>query len=120
LGSFPQDIEHAKKNLKLLHLFSAGANQIIDTPIWKDTNVTITNSSGVHGPQIAEWVILQILAHSQRIQLLLEWQKEHLWGKHLELQSRRDFVGQRIGVLGYGAIGRQSMDISLWLFSSDG
>jgi hypothetical protein len=107
LSSLPVDVKLAK-NLKLIHLFSAGTDRLAETPIWKDTDIPITNSSGVHGPQISEWVILQILANSHKEKLLLEWQKKHYWGKHEELGVIRDSVKQRLGVLGYGAIGRQS------------
>lgn len=96
------------KNLKLIHLASAGANHIANSPIWKETDITLTNSSGVHGPQIAEWVIMQILSHAHKEKLLVEWQKQHKWGKHTEVGFVRDSVGQRLGVLGYGAIGRQT------------
>jgi len=99
-------------NLKLIHLFSAGANHLAETPIWKDTDVTLTNSSGVHGPQIAEWVLLQILSNSHQEKLLVQFQKEHKWARHTELNPVRDGVGQRLGVLGYGAIGRQSTSLT--------
>ena len=91
-----------------MHLFSAGTDRLPETPIWKDTNIPITNSSGVHGPQISEWVILQVLANSHRQKQLLEWQKKHYWGNHRDIGPVVDGVGQRLGVLGYGAIGRQS------------
>jgi phosphoglycerate dehydrogenase-like enzyme len=96
------------KNLKLIHLASAGANHIAESPIWKETDITLTNSSGVHGPQIAEWAVMQILTNSHKEKLMVEWQKQHKWGKHTEVGFVRDVVGQRLGVLGYGAIGRQS------------
>jgi len=99
-------------NLKLIHLGSAGANHIAESPIWKQTDITITNSSGVHGPQIAEWVIMQILTNSHKEKLMVEWQKQHKWGKHADVGSVRDSVGQRLGVLGYGAIGRQTARIA--------
>jgi phosphoglycerate dehydrogenase-like enzyme len=95
------------KNLKFIHLISAGADRLASTPIWKDTDVPFTNSSGVHGPQIAEWVILQILSASHKEKQMVEWQKNHIWGKGSDLGTVRDGVGQRLGVLGYGAIGRQ-------------
>lgn len=95
------------KNIKFVHLVSAGADRLSETPIWKETDIPITNSSGVHGPQIAEWVILQILSASHKEKLLVEWQKKHIWGSHKALGDIRDGVGQRLGVLGYGAIGRQ-------------
>lgn len=78
------------------------------SPIWKETRITITNSSGVHGPQIAEWVILQILSHFHRQKLLLELQRRHVWGSDKVPREQQDGVGQTLGVLGYGAIGRQA------------
>ncbi|TVY38000.1 D-2-hydroxyacid dehydrogenase [Lachnellula subtilissima] len=96
------------KNLKFIHLFSAGADRLPETPIWKETDIPFTNSSGVHGPQISEWVILQILSASHKEKVMVEWQKKHIWGNQSELGSVRDGVGQRLGVLGYGAIGRQT------------
>jgi len=109
LFTFPPDMSMTP-NLRLVHLFSAGANQLMDTPVWK-SDVTITNSSGVHGPQIAEWVIMQILTNSHREKLLVEWQSKHVWGKHDEIGPVKDSVKQRLGVLGYGAIGRQTARI---------
>ena len=50
------------------------------------------------------------LVHSHSYNLLHDWQTQHNWGKgssHPKLRSNRDFVGQRLGVLGYGSIGRQ-------------
>lgn len=51
---------------------------------------------------------MQILAHSHKQKTLLKWQEEHKWGKHPELGPLKDGVGQRLAVLGYGSIGRQS------------
>ena len=50
------------------------------------------------------------LVSSHSYNLLHDWQTQHHWGKgssHPSLRSNRDFVGQRLGVLGYGSIGRQ-------------
>ncbi|KAF7877619.1 hypothetical protein EAF04_001291 [Stromatinia cepivora] len=110
LSSLPPSAEKAK-NLKLIHLLSAGADRFRETPVWKETQIPITNSSGVHGPQISEWVIMQILSHSHKEKLMVEWQKKHVWGNFQELGALRDCVGQRLGVLGYGAIGRQAARI---------
>ncbi|ESZ98927.1 hypothetical protein SBOR_0683 [Sclerotinia borealis F-4128] len=110
LSSLPPSAEKAK-NVKLIHIFSAGTDKLSDTPVWKDTKIPITNSSGVHGPQISEWVIMQILSHSHKEKIMMEWQKKHVWGDFRELGALRDLVGQRLGVLGYGAIGRQTARI---------
>lgn len=70
----------------------------------------MTTSSGIHGPQMAEWVVLTALAHSHKYSLLHTWQQKHEWGNavtHPGLSQLRDKAGQRLGVLGYGSIGRQ-------------
>ena len=96
--------------LQLIHIFSAGSNHFANHPIYKNTSIPLTTSSGIHGPQIAEWVILTALAHSHHYSLLHTWQQHREWGQashKQELQSLRDKAGQRLGVLGYGSIGRQ-------------
>jgi lactate dehydrogenase-like 2-hydroxyacid dehydrogenase len=108
LFSFPSTPAIAK-NLKFIHLISTGSNQVQNKRIWKETDVVITTNSGIHSPMISEWVVLQMLTHSHKQKLLLEWQKEHFWGPHAAVQERSDYVGQRIGVLGYGSIGRQGL-----------
>ncbi|QSZ28534.1 hypothetical protein DSL72_003032 [Monilinia vaccinii-corymbosi] len=106
LWALPPSTELAK-NLKLIHLITAGTENVSNTPVWNETSIPITNSSGVHGPPISEWVILQILSHSHKEKMMAAWQKKRVWGNYKELGALRDCVGQRLGVLGYGAIGRQ-------------
>ncbi|USW54640.1 Putative D-isomer specific 2-hydroxyacid dehydrogenase, NAD-binding domain-containing protein [Septoria linicola] len=97
--------------LELIHLVSAGSNQLQKTPIYTDTDITITTSSGIHGPQIAEWVVLTALAQSHGYNQLYELQKKRQWGDKRAAASNynnvRDWVGRRVGILGYGSIGRQ-------------
>jgi len=105
LFSFPPDV-FGVPNLELVHLISAGSNQLQGQPLWKDSDVTITTSSGIHGPQIAEWVIMTGLVASHKYHQLYESQKKRVWERGSEYKVR-DQVGKRIGVLGYGSIGRQ-------------
>jgi phosphoglycerate dehydrogenase-like enzyme len=51
-----------------------------------------------------------MLVASHAYPTMYEWQKEHHWatpGDHNRLSSIEDRVGMRIGILGYGSIGRQ-------------
>lgn len=95
----------------LIHVFSAGTNHLQDSPIYTSTSIPLTTSSGIHGPQISEWVLLTALVHSHHYNKLHDWQRAHKWGqgedKAQDLRTIRDNVGQRLGVLGYGSIGRQ-------------
>ena len=96
---------------ELIHFFSAGTNHIQKSPIYTKTSIPLTTSSGIHGPSISEWVILTALVHSRQYNKMHDWQRTHKWGKGEEraedLRNVRDNAGQRLGVLGYGSIGRQ-------------
>jgi phosphoglycerate dehydrogenase-like enzyme len=92
--------------LKLIHLTSAGINQLEGNPIYTSTNIPITTSSGIHGPQISEWVIMGMLSAAHRLPQILTWQRERHWG-HFGFEDITDFPTQRMGILGYGSIGRQ-------------
>jgi phosphoglycerate dehydrogenase-like enzyme len=105
-ATFPETRADAP-NLKLVHLFSAGTDRVIKHPLFTESDIIFTNSSGVHGPQISEWIIMTALVHNHNYlqnwesQKLKRWERLGAWGV-------RDLVKQRLGVLGYGAIGRQS------------
>ncbi|KAK3066808.1 hypothetical protein LTR53_016684, partial [Teratosphaeriaceae sp. CCFEE 6253] len=110
LFAFPDKLSDAP-NLQLVQLSSAGSNQIQQHPIYTDSDIAITTSSGIHGPQIAEWCVMTALVQSHKYNSLHDLQKEHQWGKkqrgNSDYHSVRDMVGRRLGVLGYGSIGRQ-------------
>jgi phosphoglycerate dehydrogenase-like enzyme len=77
-------------------------------PIIKDSDIPLTTSSGIHGPPIAEWILMTTLVASRHYPIFYELQKRHLYGtqdKHITVAE--DWVGKRIGVAGYGSIGRQ-------------
>lgn len=111
LFSLPKSISDVP-NLDWIQLFSAGSNHIQKNPIYKESDFTLTTASGIHGPQIAEWVVMTALVQSHKYNQLYELQKKHEWdkkgaGADNDYRSVRDMVGRRLGVLGYGSIGRQ-------------
>ncbi|KKY26094.1 putative 2-hydroxyacid dehydrogenase [Diplodia seriata] len=105
-NALPKSLDEAPK-LKWMHLLSAGSNHIQKHPIYTDSDITITTSSGIHGPQISEWVLMTTLVRTHFYNDLHDAQKEHKWAKYAPSQTVHDLVGQRLGVLGYGSIGRQ-------------
>ncbi|KAL4935277.1 hypothetical protein BDV06DRAFT_207354 [Aspergillus oleicola] len=106
LGSLP-DPEDAK-HIKFIHFFSAGLDKVINDPILTDSDVPVTTSSGIHGPPIAEWTVLNWLVASRKYNITYENQKKHIWGKNEEYaRGIQDHVGKKVGILGYGSIGRQ-------------
>jgi len=109
-NTLPQHPAKDAPKLELVHFLSAGTNHVADKPIYTDSDVTLTTSSGVHGPQISEWCIMTALVLGHKYNMLHDLQKKSQWGKEevrKELNESQDMVGQRVGVLGYGSIGRQ-------------
>ncbi|KXL46053.1 hypothetical protein M433DRAFT_66173 [Acidomyces richmondensis BFW] len=108
LFTLPEKISYASK-LQLIQLASAGSNQVQNHPIYTKTDIIITTSSGIHGPQIAEWAVMTALVQSHHYNKLHDLQKEHKWGSKdmSEYRNVKDNVGRTLGVLGYGSIGRQ-------------
>lgn len=96
-------------SLKLIHTFSAGVDHILQNPILQETDIPITTSSGIHGPPIAEWTVMNWLVSSRRYAKGYEAQKSHVWDKAAYRPGLHDQVGKKVGILGYGSIGRQSM-----------
>ena len=93
-------------NAKLIQFFSAGTNHVASHPIYTDSKIPLCSANGVHGPQIAEWVVMMDLVHSHGYTKLYDLQKERTWNQRAGL-AVSDRVGKRVGVLGYGSIGRQ-------------
>lgn len=67
--------------LQLVQLQSAGANHVLNTPVFSETNIDFCTANGVHGPQIAEWVIGTYLASQRSIPTFLEAQREERWSR---------------------------------------
>ncbi|KAK7952690.1 D-isomer specific 2-hydroxyacid dehydrogenase [Apiospora aurea] len=122
--TFPQDLDWAHTTLLLtgavfpspdvaprleyIQLQSAGADPINQTPIFKETDVAVCTTNGVHGPQIAEWVIGTFLALNHQLPYFLDLQRQGKWHQGWPYKDgMQDGVKQRVGILGYGSIGRQ-------------
>lgn len=99
-------------HLKWIQLSSAGVDHITESPIFKESRITITTASGIHTPAIAEWVLLTSLSLSKRYPMILADQSRHVWNSRgVGLMKRRDWQGRTVGIVGYGSIGRQGESV---------
>ncbi|TQS32682.1 hypothetical protein Golomagni_06996, partial [Golovinomyces magnicellulatus] len=96
-------IEEAPK-LQLVQVTSAGANRPVSLPIFQDTKIPFCTANGVHTPQIPEWVLGTFLTSQHNLATYRKQQEQQVWKS---LGDRRDSYRQRVGILGYGSIGRQ-------------
>ena len=66
-----------------------------------DSGALVTNSPGVHGSTIAEYVFAYILSHAKRLPQHAANQAERQW---MPLDSL-ELAGRTLGIVGYGGIG---------------
>ncbi|CAN8105441.1 unnamed protein product [Discula destructiva] len=98
--------EDLMPNLRFVQLSSAGSDLWAKHPKYLDKNVKFCTTSGSNAAQIAEWVVGTWLRFSHSFPQYDEQQKQCVW-KTLPIDDVQDSVGARVGILGYGAIGRQ-------------
>jgi len=97
-------------NLKWIQFNSAGVDRYLGHPIIKDTEIKATTMSGVITDQIAEYVLMAMLALGQKLPKLIRNQQQKKWPEHKEKSQAFLPVELRdstVGILGYGSIGRQ-------------
>ena len=98
-------------NLRWIQLDTAGYDHVLASPYGKpESTVAVTNLAGVAPPNMAEHALLMMLAFAHRLPLLTRRQQAGVWGGDME--RRADFtpaelLGATVGVVGYGAIGRE-------------
>jgi len=98
--------EQAPK-LRWLQTHWAGVEHLSEEAIW-ESDITITNTSGLHAPNIGQYVMAQILAWANRIPRWFHYQQNATWPKDRWLKFLPDELrGRTLGILGYGSIGRE-------------
>ncbi len=89
-------------DLRWIHTISAGVDHLL-SPTLRESDVVLTNASGVFDIPIAETVLAYMLAVVKRLPEFLDQQKDHRW-KTLDL---RELHGLTLGIVGLGSIGSQ-------------
>ncbi|KAL7788202.1 hypothetical protein V8C37DRAFT_418491 [Trichoderma ceciliae] len=105
MGVVP-DPEDAPK-LGYIHFNVAGTDHVANKPAFKDPNITITTSTGGPSIAVAEWVIGSILGLTRRLFQFTELQKAKSWGSSVRAPPPFTLDGKKMGIIGYGSIGRQ-------------
>jgi phosphoglycerate dehydrogenase-like enzyme len=72
-------------------------------------NVTLTTSSGIHAPAMAEYILMMVLAFAHRLPRMIEYQRQAAWpGQRWALFVPQELRDATIGIVGYGSIGRET------------
>ena len=94
-------------NLRWIQFHSAGVDHVADSDLW-NSDIEITTASGIHAPNMGQYVMAQILAWANRTPTWLTYQRRSEWPKNRwDIFLPDELRGRTLGILGYGSIGRE-------------
>jgi phosphoglycerate dehydrogenase-like enzyme len=101
------ELAHRYPQLKWIQAHSAGINSVFDQPVWQ-SDVLITTANGIHSVSIAEHALAMMLALRWNLLTMFRFQNQARWAKNRwDLFSAPELRGSTLGIVGYGAIGRE-------------
>jgi phosphoglycerate dehydrogenase-like enzyme len=95
----------AAHRLRWIQSPAAGVGRLL-FPELRDSDVVLTNASGLHAVPIAEHVFGLAIALARKFQVALRRQVQHRWAKD-EIGHVSVLEGRRLGIVGIGAIGSE-------------
>jgi len=117
-GAPPRDLARAGQ-LKWVQLHMAGVNALDAHPLYADSAIPLTTTSGVHAAAIAEYAITVLLALAHRVPRMVEWRARGGWPEDRDRWSLFvpvEIRGATLGIIGYGSIGRELARIASGAF----
>lgn len=94
-------------NLKWTQQGGAGANWLLNEPKIADSDMILTNASGVHAIPISEHILALMLTLSRAIQIHIRSQINGKWERRGRVQ---EIDGSTMGLIGVGAIGEKTAE----------
>jgi D-2-hydroxyacid dehydrogenase (NADP+) len=101
-GKFDREILEKAKKLKWVHALAAGVDRFL-FPEFIQSDILLTNSSGVHPIPISEHVLGMMLMFSRALNLSYKNQMHNTWERLQPTELR----GKTVGIVGFGSIGEQ-------------
>ncbi len=94
--------------LRWIQLHYAGVDNAMKNRIVQAEDVTVTNASGIHAQQIANYCLMMMLAFNYQLPRMMRLQQQATWPeKQYEMFAPVDMHRQTLGIAGYGSIGRE-------------
>lgn len=104
IGTFSEDIFRAGKKLKWVHTYSAGVDPY-RYPDFLKSDITLTNSKIVQGPEIADHAFALLLALTRGLTGAIANRPKEEWGR--EGYKAIELRGKTAVIVGLGGIGTQ-------------
>jgi len=94
--------------LRWIQFHFAGIDHAIEAPILRKPGLIATTLSGAAASQLAEYVVMMLLALGHRLPDMMAHQKRAEWPRdRWERFSPLELRDSTVGIVGYGSIGRQ-------------
>jgi len=106
-GLRPATWFHEMPNLTWCQQTGAGANWLLEKPEISESDLIITNASGVHAIPIAEHILALILSLSRGIHKHLRSQVKKKWDRRAPIL---ELEGSTMGLVGVGKIGQKTAE----------
>jgi phosphoglycerate dehydrogenase-like enzyme len=95
-------------NLRWIQFHWAGVNHVADSPLLRQPGLVATTLSGANATQMAEYIVMMLLALGHRLPDMIEHQRRGEWPKdRWEKFCPHELREGVVGIVGYGSIGRQ-------------
>jgi phosphoglycerate dehydrogenase-like enzyme len=104
------DLFAAARRLRWVHSAAAGVGNVLATGI-ADTDVLLTNSAGIHGAPIAEFVVAGVLHFMRGLDVAIAQQARREWSKAFFVADDsplREVSGARVLIVGAGGLGSEA------------
>jgi phosphoglycerate dehydrogenase-like enzyme len=118
-GMPPRTLGEAPR-LKWVQVHMAGVDALANHPLYTQSTVALTTTSGVHAATIAEYVITVMLALAHRVPRMVEWKGRGGWPadeQRWPLFVPSEIRGATLGIIGYGSIGRELARVARTAFA---
>ena len=98
----------AVPNLKWIQFHFAGIDFATQAPLLQKQDLMITSLSGASATQVAEHVVMMMLALGRHLPDLMTVQAKGEWPRdRFDRFTPMELYGSTVGIVGYGSIGRQ-------------
>ncbi|MDB4900069.1 MAG: D-isomer specific 2-hydroxyacid dehydrogenase NAD-binding protein [Gemmatimonadetes bacterium] len=107
---FTADLFAAQRRLRWIHSAAAGVGNVLNTPV-ATSDIVVTNSAGIHGPPIGEFVVAGILHFMRGLDVAIAQQRQGIWSKAFfvaEGSPMRELSDSRVLIVGTGGLGGEA------------